>query len=76
MLHSPPAAATSASGEDKGLEPAPAKDDDPEGTKLLKAGDPLERAAKFLAPLFTLAKDNVDVWTAIYDVAVRRSKFG
>ncbi|KZT00643.1 NMDA receptor-regulated protein 1a [Laetiporus sulphureus 93-53] len=61
--------------EDKGLElPAP-KDDDPDGAKLLQASDPLEKAAKFLAPLRTLAKDNIDAWIATYDVAVRRKKY-
>jgi len=60
--------------EDKGLEPAPAKDDDPEGIKLISVTDPLERAAKWLAPLSTLAADEIDVWIQIYDVAVRRSK--
>lgn len=64
----------SASSEDKGLEPQRAKDDDPDGKKLLQAKDTLERAAKFLAPLSTLAGDNIDTWIAIYDVAVRRSK--
>ena len=62
------------SSEDKGLEPAPPKDDDPDGTKLITAPDGLDRAAKFLQPLTTLAKDNVDAWIAIYDVAVRRRK--
>ncbi|GBE89082.1 N-terminal acetyltransferase A complex subunit nat1 [Sparassis crispa] len=61
--------------EDKGLEPGPMKDDDPDGTKLLQLPDPLERAAKLVAPLSTLAKDNIDAWIAIYDVAVRRKKY-
>ncbi|CCM05111.1 uncharacterized protein FIBRA_07318 [Fibroporia radiculosa] len=68
------ATATSAN-EDKGLEPGPAKDDDLDGTKLLQAQDGLEKAAKMLAPLSTLAKDNVDAWIATYDVAVRRKKY-
>jgi len=61
--------------DDKGLEPAPTKDEDPDGMKLLQSQDPLERAAKFLAPLCLLAKDNVDAWIAIYDVAIRRKKY-
>ncbi|KAI0727501.1 NMDA receptor-regulated protein 1-domain-containing protein [Fomitopsis betulina] len=65
----------STSNEDKGLEPQPTKDDDPTGSKLLKASDPLERAAKLLEPLRTLAPSNIDAWTAIYDVAVRRKKY-
>ena len=62
------------STEDKGLEPTPNKDDDPDGIKLLSVTDPLERAAKLLKPLTTLGKDRVDVWVAIYDVTVRRSE--
>ncbi|KAK0446042.1 NMDA receptor-regulated protein 1-domain-containing protein [Desarmillaria tabescens] len=60
--------------EDKGLEPAAPKDDDADGIKLLGCSDPLERAAKFLHPLTTLAPENIDVWIAVYDVAIRRKK--
>ena len=67
-------AANSSANEDKGLDMSPPKDEDPDGTKLLQAPEPLERAAKILKPLATLAKDNVEVWIAIYDVAVRRSE--
>lgn len=63
------------SNEDKGLEPPPPKDDDPDGSKLLQAEDGLARAAKFLAPLITLETTDIDVWIAIYDVAVRRRMF-
>lgn len=59
--------------EDKGLELTPNKDDDPHGLKLIAVTDPLERAAKLLKPLATLASSNVEVWIAVYDVAVRRS---
>jgi len=59
--------------EDKGLEATP-KDDDPEGLKLISASDPLEQAAKLLVPLSNLAGNNIDVWFAIYDVAIRRRK--
>lgn len=55
------------------MELQPPKDDDPDGMKLLKSTDRLEHAAKLLNPLATLASDNIDVWIAIYDVAVRRS---
>ncbi|OBZ77517.1 N-alpha-acetyltransferase 16, NatA auxiliary subunit [Grifola frondosa] len=61
--------------KNKGLEPGPVKDDDPDGTKLMKAPDLLERAAKLLKPLSTLAAKNIDVWIAIYDVSVRRKKY-
>ncbi|KAJ7695429.1 NMDA receptor-regulated protein 1a [Mycena rosella] len=60
--------------DDKGLEPTP-KDDDPDGSKLLQCTDPLERAAKLLKPLVTLADTNIEVWIATYDVAVRRKKY-
>jgi hypothetical protein len=62
------------SNDDKGLELAPVKDDDPDGLKLISVPDPLERAAKFLSPLATLASNNIEVWIMIYDVAVRRSE--
>lgn len=60
--------------KDNDLEPAPPKDDDPDGMKLLGSADPLEQAAKLLQPLTTLAPNNIDVWIAMYDVAIRRSK--
>ncbi|KAG6836733.1 hypothetical protein H0H93_004139 [Arthromyces matolae] len=60
--------------EDKGLEPAQPKDDDPEGIKLIDVSDPLEQAAKLLQPLTTLVKDNIDIWITVYDVAIRRKK--
>ncbi len=63
-----------ATNEDKGLDASPPKDDDPDGSKLLQAPEPLERAAKWLKPLNTLAAGNIEAWIAIYDVAVRRSK--
>ncbi|KAG6907698.1 hypothetical protein DXG01_007754 [Tephrocybe rancida] len=63
------------SNEDKGLELPPAKDDDPEGIKLVTVTDPLEQAVKLLQPLTTLAVDDIDVWTVVYDVAIRRKKF-
>ncbi|KAF8180397.1 NMDA receptor-regulated protein 1-domain-containing protein [Pholiota molesta] len=56
------------------MEPAPPKDEDPEGLKLIASTDGLEQAAKLLDPLRTLAADNIDVWIAIYDVAIRRKK--
>lgn len=67
--------ATSSTSEDKGLEPGPAKDDDPDGVKLLQSADLLERVSKFLQPLATLAGDKLEAWLAIYDVAVRRSQY-
>ncbi|KAJ6571727.1 N-terminal acetyltransferase A, auxiliary subunit [Mycena capillaripes] len=68
-------AATQANNnDDKGLEPAP-KDDDPDGSKLLQCADPLERAANLLKPLAALVDTNVEVWIAVFDVAVRRKKY-
>ncbi|KAF8223436.1 N-terminal acetyltransferase A, auxiliary subunit [Tricholoma matsutake] len=60
--------------DDKGLEAIPAKDEDPDGLKLLASTDPLERAAKLLSPLSSLATENIDMWIALYDVAIRRKK--
>ncbi|KAI3602855.1 nmda receptor-regulated protein 1 [Moniliophthora roreri] len=60
--------------EDKGIEPGPAKDDDPDGLKLLACSDPLERAAKLLQPLVNLGVEDVDVLCCVYDVAIRRNK--
>ncbi|KAF9235797.1 NMDA receptor-regulated protein 1-domain-containing protein [Melanogaster broomeanus] len=61
--------------EDKGLEPPPAKDNDPDGLKLVLADDPLERASKFLDTLGQFGKDNVDVNTTIFDIATRQKKY-
>ncbi|KAG6896551.1 hypothetical protein C0992_007498 [Termitomyces sp. T32_za158] len=66
---------TPSANEDKGLEPVHPKDDDPEGLKLIGVPDPLEKAAKFLQPLTTLATDNIEVWSVVYDVAIRRKKY-
>ena len=42
--------------------------------KQLGAADRLDQAHKLLHPLCTLAPNNIDVWIAVYDVAIRRSK--
>ena len=63
------------SNDDKGLELGPQKDDDPDGSKLLKATDLLDKAWKFLSPLASLEVKNVDVWLAVYDVSVRQSTY-
>lgn len=60
--------------DEKTLEPAPPVDEDPDGSKLIAAADGLDRAAKLLNPIIALVKDNIDVWIATYDVAIRRSK--
>ncbi|KAI0711428.1 NMDA receptor-regulated protein 1a [Earliella scabrosa] len=67
--------ASTSANEDKGLDVSPPKDEDPDGTKLLQAPEPLERAAKILKPLVTMAKGNIEVWIVIYDVAIRRKKY-
>jgi hypothetical protein len=69
----PPTVALMGANSDRFPESAPVQDDDPDGSKLLSAPDPIERAAKLLNPLSTPATKDVDVWVAIYDVAVRRS---
>ena len=66
------AAAATSTNEDKGLDLAPQKDDDPDGTKLLTSPEPLERAWKLLSPLVRLSISNIDLWVTVYDVAVRR----
>ncbi|KIM42317.1 hypothetical protein M413DRAFT_444742 [Hebeloma cylindrosporum] len=53
---------------DKDLDPPPPKDDDPEAPMCWNG------PSKLLHPLTTLAPDNIDVWIAVYDVAVRRKK--
>lgn len=62
------------SHEDRGLDAPPPKDDDPDGYKLLKSPDILDRAAKLLDPLLTGVQDNIDIWFALYDVSIRRRK--
>lgn len=74
MLTSPRFAARKAN-EDKGLEPPPGKDDDPEGLKLVTADDPLERANKVLGTLDGFAKDNIDVNVTVFDVAIRQRAY-
>jgi peptide alpha-N-acetyltransferase len=66
------AAAATSTNEDKGLDLAPQKDDDPDGTKLLTSPEPLERAWKLLSPLVRLSISSIDLWVTVYDVAVRR----
>lgn len=63
-----------AGNEDQGLEPQTPKDDDPDGLKLLASSDPLEQAHKLLKPLIALGAERADVWLAVYDVEIRRSK--
>ena len=65
-------AAAASANEDKGLDLAPQKDDDPDGVKLLTSPDPLERAWRLLSPLLRLSTKSIDLWVTIYDVAVRR----
>jgi len=67
--------ASATPNEEKALEPPPVKDEDPDGSKLLAAPDALDLAAKFLNPVVAVAKDNFDIWIAVYDVAIRRKKY-
>ncbi|KAI0264685.1 NMDA receptor-regulated protein 1-domain-containing protein [Gloeopeniophorella convolvens] len=68
-------AAAASTNEDKGLDITPAKDEDPDGVKLLSSPEPLERAWKLLAPLLATSTRNIDLWITAYDVAVRRGKY-
>jgi len=68
-------AAATSTNEDKGLDLAPLKDEDPDGTKLLTSPEPLERAWKLLSPLLRVSIRDIDLWMSIYDVAVRRGKY-
>ncbi|CAE7222157.1 unnamed protein product [Rhizoctonia solani] len=56
-------------------EAPPPKDDDPDGLKLLSQEKPIEQALKLLRPLEALQVQDIDVWLAIYDVAIRRKKY-
>ncbi|KAH7882428.1 NMDA receptor-regulated protein 1-domain-containing protein [Phlebopus sp. FC_14] len=49
-------------------------DPDPDGFKLVRAEDPLERATKVLQTLEDV-RDNVNVCLAVFDVAIRREKY-
>ncbi len=60
---------------DKELDSRPKKDEDPDCLKRLGSTDPLEQAAKILQPLTTVSADLIDVWIALYDIAIRRSKY-
>lgn len=59
------------------VEPAPPKDEDPVGAKMLATSEPLEVASKLLKRLELSDKAGKDakVWIGIYEVAVRRSAF-
>ena len=66
--------ANSSSNEDKGLEPGPPKDEDPDGQKALAVSDPLEQAWKLLKPFLNQSSNSIEMWIIIYDVSIRRSK--
>ncbi|KAI0037136.1 NMDA receptor-regulated protein 1-domain-containing protein [Vararia minispora EC-137] len=57
-------ASSANANEDKGLEAQPAKDEDPDGTKLLTDPAPLDRAWRFLAPLRSLKPASEDARAA------------
>ncbi|KAG8970736.1 hypothetical protein FRC03_004118 [Tulasnella sp. 419] len=61
--------------KDDDAPPPPPKDEDPDGMKLLSTGDPLLEASKLLRPLEPLQIPRVDIWMAIFDVALRRKKY-
>ncbi|QRV81902.1 NMDA receptor-regulated protein [Ceratobasidium sp. AG-Ba] len=53
----------------------PLKDDDPDGLKAFGQPKPLDQALKLLRPLEALEVKDIDVWLAVYDVAMRRKKY-
>lgn len=68
------AAAASQNKDDEDGTPA-AKDEDPDGHKVISVETPLEEAAKLLQPLSARKHANIDIWVITYDVAIRRSKY-
>ncbi|KAG8687956.1 hypothetical protein FRC09_013189 [Ceratobasidium sp. 395] len=53
----------------------PPKDEDPDGLKAFGQPKPLDQALKLLRPLEILDVKDIDVWLAVYDVAIRRQKY-
>jgi hypothetical protein len=64
--------ASQSANEDKGLEPPPAKDEDPLGLELLNTSEPLQLAIRWLAPFDHLSVNDKHIWALTYDVSVRR----
>lgn len=65
------AAALSSDGK---KDDAPAPDDDPDGTKLLKTETPLDEALKLWKPLEQHAAKRVETWTSGYEIYIRKGE--
>jgi len=64
-----------AAAEEEEDAPAPAAvDEDPVGAKLLREKKPLAEAARWLAPLEKLARDDVQTWVLSFEVHLRKDK--
>jgi len=50
-------------------------DDDPLGHKILQVDDPLRHAATMLRVLEDLRSDQIGVWLAAFDIALRRGRY-
>ncbi|KAG8885365.1 hypothetical protein FRB97_001440 [Tulasnella sp. 331] len=61
--------------DDKDSPPAPAKDEDPDGMKLLSVVDPLEQAMRLVKPLEDLQASDIRIWLIAYDISLRRKKY-
>ncbi|KIJ63152.1 hypothetical protein HYDPIDRAFT_93055 [Hydnomerulius pinastri MD-312] len=61
--------------EDKGLDAPLAKEDDPDGLKLVVSDQKLEQAHEFLGTVVESGRDRVDVFVALFDVAIRRKQY-
>ena len=68
-------AAALASGDGK-KEEQPVPDEDPDGTKLLKTETPLDDALKAWRALEKMASTRIEVWTAGYEILIRKSELG
>ncbi|KAL7746722.1 hypothetical protein RI367_007884 [Sorochytrium milnesiophthora] len=58
----------------KQKEPAPPKDDDPNGLKLANTKAPLDEAVKFLVPLLDLAPGRIETHTLAFEIYIRQGK--
>ncbi|KAG9004716.1 hypothetical protein FRB93_010207 [Tulasnella sp. JGI-2019a] len=64
-----------AHADDKDPPPAPPKDEDLDGMKLLSVANPLEQALRLVKPLEDLQAGDIRVWLTTYDISQRRKKY-
>ncbi|TIA78927.1 hypothetical protein E3P92_03618 [Wallemia ichthyophaga] len=62
-------------GKDADGLPAPAEDKDPHGHGIIKTEEPLEAAARILAPLSATKRKRIDLHHVQFEVALRRAKY-